>query len=524
MRLEMNTLDADVVVVGFGSAGQAAAITAHDAGAKVLILEKAPEEHAGGNGRISGQAWFSPYDPQAARRHLRAMAGGYPVPDEVIDALAEEAARNNDWVSARIEEVRGRVPREDGDPADPADAVVTRIPYSSAAAYAGQDLPEHEFWDVDGNDAGTERNMISGSMGFARLWNTLAANIRSRGIQVRYGTGATGLIRAADGSVTAVRADGPDGEQYLIRAARAVVIATGGFAASHAMTANYLRLPDAVPWGSPYNTGDGIRMAQGLGADLAHPYNYMSITGIRLGERRQGEHAEVGENRYVHVGADGQRFVNEALGSWHGKTRVRGTFDFYPGVPMWTIFDEDGRLAGPIVVPREQFAVGWPKQVERYVWSADNSAEIEKGWIVRANTIRELAEELGIDPGGLEAEIARYNDIAARGIDDPRLGRPAASITPIRKAPFYGYRWAQLLITTLGGLRKDGAARVLDSGGQQIPRLYSAGEVASSYPWLVAGGLSLGDCLAFGRIAGRNAAAEQAQALDAVPQKVGGAG
>jgi succinate dehydrogenase/fumarate reductase flavoprotein subunit len=512
------TIDVDVVVVGFGPAGQAAAITAHDAGATVLILEKAPEEHAGGNGRISGQAWFSPCDTVAAERHLRAMAGGYPVRDDVIYALAHEAAQNNDWVSARIEEARGRVPREEGDPVDPVDAAVTRVPYGSAAAYAGQDLPEHEFWDVAGNEAGTERNMISGSMGFARLWNTLATNVHSRGIRVLYGTAAAGLALGADGRVTAVQAEGPGDNRYLIRAARSVVIAAGGFAASHAMTANYLSLPDAVPWGSPYNTGDGIRIAQRLGADLAHPYNYMSITGIRLGERRLGEHAEVGQHRYIHVGADGQRFVNEALGSWHGKTRVRGTFDFYPGVPMWTVFDEDGRLAGPIVVPRDQFAVGWSKQVERYVWSADNSAEIEKGWIVKADTVRELAGKLGIDPDGLEDEIDRYNNAAEQGIDDPRLNRPAASMTPIRRAPFYGYRWAQLIITTLGGLRKDGAARVLDVGGQPIPRLYSAGEAASSYPWLVAGGLSLGDCLAFGRIAGQNAAAESAQSFSCAPQ------
>lgn len=504
----MRDVETDVVILGMGAAGAAAAIAAHDAGARVMIVEKAPPEHAGGNARVSGQAWFSPHDVEAATRHLRAMAGSYPVREDVVSALATEAARNNDWVSARIEEVRGRVPRQDGDPVEPADHEVTRIPYASAAAYAGQDLPEHEFWDVEGNDAGTERNMISGSMGFGRLWNTLVTAIADRGIEVRYGTTAEGLRRCSGGSVEGIDAIGPGGARLAVRAARGVVIATGGFAADPEMTRNYLRLPDAVPWGSPYNTGDGVRMAQRLGADLAHPYNYMSITGIRFGDRRIGEHAEVPDNRYVHVGADGRRFIDESLGSWHGKTRVRGTFDFYPGVPMWTVFDESGRLAGPLVVPREGFAVGWSKQIEGYAWSADNSAEIEQGWIVEAGTLGELAAKLGVDPLGLEDEIARYNDAARTGEDDPRFGRPAASMSPIETPPFYGFRWAQLLITTLGGLRKDGRGRVLDVDGTPIGRLYGAGEVASSYSWLVAGGLSLGDCLAFGRIAGRQAAAE----------------
>lgn len=504
----MAIIDTDVLVVGYGAAGQSAAITAHDAGATVLVLEKAPPEHAGGNGRVSGQAWFSPHDTAAARRHLRAMAGDYPVPDDVIAALADEAALNNDWVAERIDEVRGQVARIEGDPVDPLDHEVVRVPYTSAAAYAGQDLPEHEFWDVEGNDAGTERNMIGGSMGFARLWNTLGAGIHARGIRVLYGTVATALVRGEDGACTGAEAESSDGERHLIRARRGIVLATGGFAANPEMTRNYLRLPDAVPWGSPYNTGDGLRIAQRLGADLAHPYNYMSITGIRLGERRIGEHGEVPQNRYIHVGADGRRFIDESLGSWHGKTRVRGTFDFYPGAPMWTVFDDAARAAGPLVVPRDAFAVGWSKQIEGYRWSGDNSAEIDQGWIVEADSLHALAERLGIDPEGLESEVARYNAAARAGDDDPRFGRPAASMTPIEKAPFYGYRWAQLLITTLGGLRKDGRARVLDVDGEPIDRLYAAGELASSYSWLVAGGLSLGDCLAFGRIAGRNAAAE----------------
>ncbi len=83
---------------------------------------------------------------------------------------------------------------------------------------------------------------------------------------------------------------------------------------------------------------------------------------------------------------------------------------------------------------------------------------------------------------------------------------------PIARPPFYGYEWAQLLITTMGGIRKDDFARALDPFGEPIPGLYCAGDASSTYSWCCSGGMGLGDALAFGRIAGRNAAAaNQAQ-------------
>jgi len=286
-----------------------------------------------------------------------------------------------------------------------------------------------------------------------------------------------------------------------------VILACGGFAADPVMGRNSLRLPHPVPWGSPGNTGDGIKMAQLVGADLAHPYNYMQMAGLSAPPYQTGFWAEPADGRFIYVGADGRRFIDESQDKRHGKSPVRGMFDFHPGTPTWTVFDEDGRLAGPLVPPRAVCSWGWMTQIERYEWSQDNRVEIERGWINQASTVEDLARQLGIDPDGLVSEVDRYNRWVADGVDDPMFGRPGTTMRPISKAPFYGFAWAQLLITTLGGLRKDGRARVLDPFGEPIPGLYCAGDVASSYTWLLSGGMGLGDALAFGRIAGREAAA-----------------
>jgi hypothetical protein len=457
LTLEESTTDAvtDIIVMGTGAAGLAAAITAHDAGARVVILEKMSAERAGGNSRVSGQVWFCPKDADTARTHLHAMARDYIVPDDVVTALATESARHTEWILARVDEVRGRVPRDDGDPYDGDPAEVTRV---SIGAMAGGP-PGDEYPEIAGNECGTEYNFLGGSMGFSRLWLTLMTCVAERGIPIRYESEGQALVRDADGHVTGVEVRGPDGEISDVVARRGVILASGGFAANPVMTRNYLRLPAVTPWGSPANTGDGIRMAQKVGADLAHPYNYMAMPGIAMPPYPAGENALPQDHRFINVGADGRRFVNETLPTLHGKTRLGGDYDFFPGNAHWTIFDEDGRLAGPLVIPRQFFAVSWNKQIEGYDWSLDNQVEIAKGWITQADSLHALAEKLSIDHDGLEAEVTQWNEWVAAGTADPKFGRTVATMRPITRPPFYGYPWAQLLITTLGGIRKDERAR-----------------------------------------------------------------
>lgn len=499
----------DVVVVGMGGAGIAAALTAQRAGAEVLVLEKTPPEHAGGNSRVSGQVWFSPDDVDLAKRHLHAMSWPYPVPDELAAAWAHETSRNTDWLRHLAEQARGRVPRDDGDPYPGDGTDFVQISWGDTLRLQGvKDPPEDEYDEVEGHDCGSNYNVIGGSMGFSRLWLLLKTCLEDSGVDIRYDTEAVRLVADSTGRITGVVVADGDGERP-IGARSGVVLATGGFAANREMARNYLRLPNATPWGNPACTGDGIRMAQRAGADLAHPYNYMAMPGIAMPPYRTGQDALPRGARFINVGADGRRFVDESVPNRHGKSIQRGIFDFHPGVPMWTIFDEDGRLAGPLVLPRQFFAVDWIRQIEGYDWSLDNSAEIERGWITRADSIGELADKLGVDAAGLQVEVDRYNALAESGSDDPVFGRPAHTMFPVARPPFYGFEWAQLLITTMGGIRKDEFARALDPFGAPIPGLYCAGDVSSSYSWCCSGGMGLGDALAFGRIAGRNAAAAQ---------------
>lgn len=499
----------DVVVVGMGGAGIAAALTAHAAGAEVLVLEKMPPEHAGGNSRVSGQVWFSPDDVDLARQHLHAMSWEYDVSDDLAAAWAQETSQNTRWLRNLAEQTRGRVTRDAGDPYTGDGTDFAKISWGDMLRLQGvQNPPEDEYDDVHGHDCGSDYNVIGGSMGFSRLWLMLKTALDASGVEIRCETEALRLTVDSDGRISGVVVSEGSGER-TIGVRRGVVLATGGFAANREMARNYLRLPHVTPWGNPSCTGDGIRMAQKVGADLTHPYNYMAMPGIAMPPYRTGQDAMVRGARFINVGADGRRFVDESVPNRHGKSVQRGMLDFHPGVPMWTIFDEDGRLAGPMVIPREFFAVDWIRQIEGYEWSLDNRAEIERGWITRADSITELADNLGIDPDGLQTEVNRYNALAESGSDDPVFGRSAKTMFPIARPPFYGYEWAQLLITTMGGIRKDAQARAIDPFGEPIPGLYCAGDVSSSYSWCCSGGMGLGDALAFGRVAGRNAAASR---------------
>lgn len=498
--------DVDIVVVGLGAAGIAAAITAYDAGASVVVLEKTSKERSGGNSRVSGQVWFSPHDVERAKVYLRSLSAEYELPEPLVAAWAEGCAQNGAWIAQRAQEVRDRVPRDDGDPYAGHHTDVTQISHGAELRQIGwRDIPDEEFWELDGTDCGTDYHYFGDSQGFSRLWLTLRTALEAREIPVVYEAPATSLIESAAGEIIGVRSDTAERGSRAFRARRGVVLAAGGFANNSEMARSFLRLSYITPWGSPANTGDGIRMAQKVGADLAHPFNYMSMPGIRMPPYETGEFAQPRDQKYILVGRDGSRFVDETQETRHGKVLMHGEFDFFPGVPMWTIFDENGRLAGPLVFPRKNSAFDWMKQIERYDWSEDNSAEIERGWIERGDTLRELALKLGIDPDGLEAQVERTNADFDRGVDSEH-GRDPSLLSRIDRPPYYGYRWAQLLITTLGGVRKDERGRALDPYGEPIPRLFCAGDMASTYSWCLSGGLGLADAMAFGRIAAAEAA------------------
>jgi succinate dehydrogenase/fumarate reductase flavoprotein subunit len=272
-------------------------------------------------------------------------------------------------------------------------------------------------------------------------------------------------------------------------------------------------IPYCYTSGSPYNEGDGIAMAISVGADLWHMNNYagpsmaLRVPEIRTSMSMQALHySKKVPGGMIVVGPDGRRFCDEKYKTCHGKVPVNGRWlPLTTPCPMFMIFDHALFSAGPLYDKTPSH--GWTQIVERYPWSEDNSAELAKGWIKRAETIRELAALVGLSPAQLEDTVRRWNRSAQSG-QDPEFNR-ALMLAPIEKAPFYAVELSPSMLNTQGGPRRNEKGQIVRPDGQPIPRLYSAGELGSIYSYLYQGTGNIGECLAFGRISGRNAVAEK---------------
>ena len=477
--------ETDVVVVGYGFAGATVAITAHDAGAKVLLLEKAPEEHRGGNSRVSGNLVFWPDDIEKAKTYFKALTGPYTdnISDDMIGVWATEMHANRAWL-----ENLGLKP----------------VALPAAAAI--------EFPEFDGSDCVQMLMNGDGPPGFERLWKgVIEPAVAARRIRISYETGAVSLVKD-NGEIIGVIAN-RHGTRIAIKANRAVVLTCGGFENNPTMVHTYLAgLPRIYPSGTPYNTGDGIRMGLEVGADLWHMSNIagpelsFKVPEIPVAGWINISHAK----SYIYVAGDGTRFTAEgppAMGAdRHGKVKRHGAWiQQMTPIPMYIIFDENVRKAGPIGRPSADWGIG---HGHRYNWSDDNLRELDKGWITKADSVRDLAGLINLPPDALEATVSHFNAFVAAG-EDADFRRPAASIAALETPPYYAMELTPSFINTQGGPRRDKDAHVVDTDGNAIPRLYSAGELGSIYAFLYQGGGNVGECFAFGRIAGRNAAREE---------------
>ena len=481
-------VEADVVVVGFGAAGVAAAVTAHDLGAKVVILEKAPKGEHGGNTRVAGQGYLNTSSVGPAAAYLRALCGPYTVPEEMVQAWAQEMCQNNAWL-------RG----------------------------LGGDPQEHqhppvgiEFPDLPGADC-VHKFHDGPTYGYSFTWKRFESLVLQRPIAVLYQTPARQLIQHNNSKeVLGVRALQPD-RALTVQARRAVVLTCGGFENNQEMIRNYLPgVPCCYTSGSPYNEGDGITMAMSAGADLWHMNNYagpsmaLKVPEVRTTFSMQALHySKQMPGGMIVVGPDARRFADEKYKTRHGKVPVHGRWlPLSTPCPMFMIFDHALFRAGPLYDKHPSH--GWTQIVERYDWSADNQAELAKGWIKVADTLAELAARLGLDAGALEDSAARWNRHCDAGYDAD-FGR-SLMLAPIVRAPFYAVELSPSMLNTQGGPRRNEKAQIVRPDGSPIARLYSAGELGSIYSYLYQGTGNIGECLAFGRIAGRNAAAEAAWA------------
>jgi succinate dehydrogenase/fumarate reductase flavoprotein subunit len=471
-------VDCDVVVCGFGGAGAAAAIAAHDSGARVLVLEKAPT--GGGSTAESGGSFATILDQDGAVEHYLAITEGR-TPRAVLQAYVSEMIELPGWLEdngATFEVLPMRMP-----------------PFPRR--YAGTAYRNMSHADAIGDRVRVfEKGVTHGG---TSLWNFLRGNVAKRNIEVRLGTKVVGLIM--DGAAVAgVEIETVDGIER-IGARRGVVLTTGGFAYAPDLLSEHVgvQIPAYGPPGR--NTGDGIALAQQAGAGLWHMNAIASGFGYLVPGIEAAWMCSLPSFGFFMVDGNGRRFLHETSVEHHAAGHALIVRDFHTGeftrLPSYLIFDEVTRQAGPISTNE----AGANRMLE---WSETNLDEIAKGWIKRGDTMAELASELGIPSADLAESAARFNTGVGTGDE---FGRPASELAPVATPPYYGIAVWPSLFNTQGGPRRDEQARVINVYGRPIPGLFSAGELGSIWGALYPGAGNVTETMAFGRIAGRAAAA-----------------
>ena len=483
----VSSRETDVAVVGYGGAGAAAAITAADLGAKVLIVEKAAA--GGGNTRLSAGSVRTFGAVERAVEHITFLCGGATGPD-IIETLVRESHDNEPWLRSLGGEVV----------IDPLQATPASYPvYPTGAA-----SPEQP-----GADGVGPRLRVKGetTANGRDLWELLDRNVDERCIPVLFECPAVRLLRDGDGAVTGLTAR-RGGEEIAIHARKAVILACGGYEWDADLQLQFL---GQRYWslGASGHTGDGIRMALDAGASLWH----MNAVAAGFGYRVDGFdgaviHAMPGPG-FIYVDRRARRFVDETAMDAHAVGSLVTELDLEtmerPRVPCFVVFDEDTRAAGPVA------NTGRGAVAEHYRWSDDNAAEVGKDWIKQGDTPAALATALDLDPEALERTVGEYNRACAEGRDEA-LARSPDTLTPLARPPFYGAALWPSLFNTQGGPRRNARAQVLNAWGRPIQGLYGAGELGSMWSQNYPGASNLTEVLAFGRIAGRNAAGESRRA------------
>ncbi len=451
--------EVEVVVVGGGGAGLVAAITAAEAGAKVLLLEKSAA--AGGATKLSGgviQAAGTTYQedhgiaddsPDKHYECWMAASEGW-VDSDLVRTLADGAPEGLTWLAGH------------------------GVTYGHV--YAVGDLPTVERSLMPGRlhiPAGAGENWKQ-TKGGGLYVDQLVGIAEGLGVETRPSTPVVALVAGAESGVTGVVA-GPEEDARRIRATRGVVLASGGFGRSAEMAA---LLSPRLAWEQQTSlqivprsdTGDGIRMAQrvgagvaGLGATVCYP-----LTSV-------GRVEPEGEIPGIWVNRQGQRFVNEAA---HYGYVMREVYR-QEGQVVWAVYDQHGVDAG---AP-----------------SGDHEAD----------TLDALAAAIEVPAGALSCTVELWNAGAAAGED--AMFHKRHGLQPLDRPPFRAVTLRYASVASVGGLRIDPEARVLDVEGAPIPRLYAAGMVAGGFigPVYPGSGTAITATLVLGRIAGANAAAEE---------------
>lgn len=458
----------DVIVVGSGVAGTAAAIEACAAGGTVLVLEMLPK--LGGSSAMSGgvvycgggtalQKACGVSDSVEAMRDYITAASGLYAQSEKIDLYCEQSPAHFDWLVQQGVHYEPSFTAEKGLPGS-ADSLY----YSGSEQVAefARQTPPAPRGHVPG---------YSGWTGGRSLMEALIPSAQKAGAKYLTGVTCKRLIAESDGRIGGIQVE-MDGETRQLRAKKGVVLAAGGFVHNSDMLQTYA--PElaqcSVPWGNMGDQGMGIQMGISAGGATAQMHHGFAIMPLYL-----PDHVLKG----IVVNQNGQRFIGED----HYHAFLGHEIAFHQQGKAWLITDK----------------------TSQYGYDDYRVAEVARG-----KTLDELTGQLPMPKDALLASVAYYNR-HARKQRDPLFGKVKEYLSPLREAPFVAYDLsvdkAFFPAHTFGGLRTSVDSQVLNGFGEVIPGLYAAGRTSAGLPVApyIASGISLGDGSFFGRRAGRHA-------------------
>jgi fumarate reductase flavoprotein subunit len=466
------TATTDIAVVGLGIAGMCATLSAVDAGAKVIAIEKGATHNARGfddgcvNSSVHREAGVL-YDREEIISELMKQAN-YRVDQRLITVWVDQSGGVIDWLRSLVE------PRG-----------VKASLGGGGSEYEGPYRVYHTAVNWTGQNA--------------RLMEEMEKIVRERGADLRYNTAGAKLIREGDGPVTGVIARREDGKYVRIDARKGVILCSGGYDNSPEMMRRYLRPSDLrIERFNSQNklcTGDGHNMGLDVGAEIDEAPHCMIVGNGIINSK--DEFYLVMFTPWLRVDALGRRYVNEDSDycrSANANARLPRHFN-------WSILDA-AWWEGPQA--ESQYTQYVRRQMDKYV---------RDGVVLTADTLEELAAKMQVPAANLTATVARYNQLAKDG-KDLDFGVAAEKMKPVRKAPFFAMEVRNFCLVTVSGLRINEQMQVLDRQGEIIPGLYAAGNTSGgffsdTYPRNVHG-ISHGRAITFGRLAALHAAARQA--------------
>jgi succinate dehydrogenase/fumarate reductase flavoprotein subunit len=486
---------------------------------------------------MSGGGFHSPApdgDFESLKSYAKAMFSGDNLPhklegdqSEFADELAELWARH---APQNASFMRGLDPAFQA--VVSANAAFPEFPGAARSGYAVVRSTYTGKYDEDALTGRTKDTAKSGKQSGEAFHACMLTGILSREVPVHYGVAAKDLVLGDDGAVVGVRAE-RGSQRLLYRARRAVIIACGGYEYNVRMRKAFLDGPGIEGWafyGSPANTGDGIRMALRIGAALSRVGSIAGRVICAIPERRHGlrigmNTSGVGKPNEIVVDNHGRRYASERRITKDPSRYIfyKEALQFdtvsltYPRIPSWMVFDSVMMRRGPIV----SVAAAAYNGID---WGADNQNALRNGWIMKGDTLEALAARIGehtdnrglMDAAALARSVETWNRHCAAG-HDADFEREPGTMGPVSEPPFYAIPLYPGGPNTKGGLRADAQRRVLDWDDRPIARLYAAGEICSVFQFVYQGGGNLAEGITFGRVAGRNAAAEQPLAREQLP-------